>query len=599
MCGIVAAKLNSFDRGCRDFLEDGLQKVLHRGYDSWGYAIGCNSTFECIKQVGRPTDIRSDGYIGMAHTRWATNGVVSSSNAHPHEYNHYKNNWTQDDDGELKNSVYVVHNGIIKSENETAISAYLLDEYNYRDWQLDESQLTECDSSLLPALISLWWNEELSVHELSKYIKGCGAFVAIIIDNKTNIRAMFAYSDGSPLYLGTNESGDVFISSELDVLDGYATKFHKLNNDTLINIVNGADYSFWGEEVELNSVSTSLHSNDFMYNEIKEQAEIILKEKEDMTLDVFLSQQRPLEIVGCGSSYNVGLLGELLTDKIIGKSLIHTSYSSHLSHKNFISLNPNYLFISQSGETKDTIDAAYKIMQKLGKMEFEFRSFAITNNSNSTLARICGNHTCINAGKEVGVASTKTFFAAAKLFIDSLGINVSETTRQNIADFIRGFRLDKNLIKEVANYKHILFLGAGLYYPIALEAALKMKEVSYIHAEGMHSYEMKHGPIALIDDSTLSIFISSRNIIDVNQDISHNIMEILSRNGRVIEITDGRDTIEDPKYSKLQVPSISSCYYHQMLISLVVIQTLAYEVATLKGYDVDKPRNLAKTVTVN
>lgn len=613
MCGIVGYLGN---RDAYPILIKGLRRLEYRGYDSAGVAmISDDSQLNVYKTKGKVSDLEDyckdkdlSGHVGIAHTRWATHGEPSSRNAHPH-YSESKN-------------LAIIHNGIIENYNEIKRNL-IANGVHFR---------SDTDTEVLIQLIEYVQNKknldlltavQLSLHQV------IGAYAIAILDKK-NPNQIIAARKQSPLVVGIGDN-EFFLGSDASPIIEYTDKVVYLEdgNIAVMRLGEGLKVvNIFNRELnpEIQTVDLNLGQIEkggfphFMLKEIFEQPECLRNcmrgrvnvDNDKITLsaiidhkDVLLGAKRVI-IVACGTSWHAGLIGKYLIENFC-RIPVDVEYASEFRYSNpVVSDSDVVIAISQSGETADTL-AAVDIAKKKGAF-----IYGICNVIGASIPRATDTGSYIHVGPEIGVASTKAFtgqvtvlamFALAlakeknviddKVYSDAikelwsipekmktvLGLN------NRIADLSRIFTYARNF----------LYLGRGYCYPVALEGALKLKEISYIHAEGYPAAEMKHGPIALIDSDMPVVVIATHN--KMYEKILSNIQEIKARQGKVIAlVSKGDDTISRIADEVIELPDTMECF--ESLIDVIPLQLLAYHVAVCKGKNVDQPRNLAKSVTV-
>ena len=599
MCGIVGYIGNDY---AVPILLSALERLEYRGYDSAGIAIIENGKLVVEKRVGKIRELvralwgkNYKSNIGIGHTRWATHGAPSEVNAHPHT-----------DDG---NTFAVVHNGIIE---------------NYLDLKRELEEKghrfrSDTDTEVIAHLLAENYKGDLleSVLKTVKRLKGAFAFAVITIKEPDKI---IGVKKGSPLIVGIGR-GENFLASDIPAILPYTKNVISLDDGEVAVLTKDRVeiYNFEGLPVskEIFVVPWDLLSAEkggfkhFMLKEIFEQPKAITD-----TVGGFLSQDLsfPFDInsvnriitIACGTSYHAGLVGKYWIEKIAGipNEVVYASEFRYADTP--IDENTLVIAISQSGETADTRFAALSAKEKGASV------LAIVNVVGSSLDREADFTLYTHAGPEIGVAATKTF--TSQLAVLNLTAQLLARRRGKIdrEEFYR--RVEKlnevarkvekvlelsNRIAEIASeyrrFKNFLYLGRWLSYPIALEGALKLKEISYIHAEGYPAGEMKHGPIALIDENMPVVVIAPRD--RVYEKIVSNVEEVLSRKGRVLSVGFENDRLLAEKSEVLlPIPEVEEDY--SPFLTVVPLQLLAYHIADQLGLDVDQPRNLAKTVTV-
>ncbi|MBS0012268.1 MAG: glutamine--fructose-6-phosphate transaminase (isomerizing) [Bacteroidales bacterium] len=605
MCGIIGY---TGSRQVRDILIDGLLKLEYRGYDSAGIAIH-NGRMRVIKSPGKvsklvellPRNLRSN--TGIAHTRWATHGEPSEINAHPHTSGSGK--------------LVMVHNGII--ENAAEIETYLRDK--------GYSSISETDTEILLNLIDHEY--ELCEGDLLKALiktfeKVEGSYALAIIERDRPGRITMCRKD-SPLIMGIDDTG-FFVASDIYAVSDYTGRFvFPDNNDIIIaDRDEGARaYDGKGKEKALKISNFTVRKenpdrgsyNHFMQKEIFEQPHIISELAASLlsvngrsasghSLVEVLPRVRRITILGCGTSWHAGLIGRYLIEKHV-RIPVNVEYASEFRYRDPV-IEPDDLVISisQSGETADTI-AANKLALQGGAI-----TLGLLNVRNSSLDRDTHFQIYLEAGDEIGVASTKAYTAQivqlSRLTALLSGVRGNGSTSgemsRALADIAGSMQLvldNSEAISQLASRyafsDNFLFLGRGLNFPTALEGALKLKEISYIHAEGYPGAEMKHGPIALIDFKFPTLVVLTDR--ESRSKMLSNIKEIKARKGRVIAIINEDDEAAEQLVDDvIRVPSVPDIV--SPLISVVPLQLFAYYVALLRGCNVDQPRNLAKSVTV-
>lgn len=600
MCGIVAylGKNN-----CSANLIDRLLSLEYRGYDSSGVCYVSESDFKVYKAVGSVEALRKQvqtscirSYCGIAHTRWATHGKPSIANCHPHI--------TSD------NRIALVHNGII--ENYQELKTDLSKKYSF---------VSDTDSEVLLYLVyDTMILEDLSLFEATKLAleKVIGAYAIVLVD-KNNPYSLVCARKGSSLIVGIGDD-EYYVSSDKMGIDNNITNLIYLKENTVCEIndsitcydmTNGIEIDNEIEKVLDHRLPNSKGAYEFyMLKEIYEQSEAITRcisgriLKDSIKLGGLIGYENKLTsashitIVACGSSWNAGLIGKYYIEELTNIK-VSVEYASEYRYRNTShNLDDIVIGISQSGETADTIAALSKAKDHGACV------IGVCNVPNSTMTRITDCGIFLRSGVEVGVASTKTFcnqvlvLLLLALWIQQNQPKFNTEIRQEIIYAIRQLPalIDKTLncmgdligvVESYATMRDCLFLGRGYNYPIALEGALKLKEISYIHAEGYAAAEMKHGPLALIDEHTPTIVLA--NNISQYSKLQNNIQEIKARGGPVIVIGSNQDNdiVIPPTIDQLSP-----------FLSVVPLQLLSYYCAISRGLDVDKPRNLAKSVTV-
>ncbi len=607
MCGIVgyAGRPASVQ-----LLVDSLSRLAYRGYDSAGIAFQNGKGLEIYKTRGKINDLRHilpmpapSIRIGIGHTRWATHGAPSTGNAHPHTV-----------DG-----VTVVHNGII--ENHRTLRESL--ESNGSVF------LSQTDTEVIPHLIAQHLRSGIPIVDAilrtTTQLRGSYA-LAILYDGMPD--RIFALRNGSPLVLGIDENAH-YIASDVPAILPYTRRFVFLEDGQLA-ILKGAEIELKDlascESLPLDGRAVTVDwspamaekqgYDHFMLKEIYEQPQSVsntLREwiddmdrlLEDLGIAGSVKNLRRLHIAACGTSYHAGLVGRYLIEKFARIPVAVDIASEFRYMSPLLPKGTAFISITQSGETADTL-AAQREAKKLGAA-----TFTICNVVGSSSAREADSILYTRAGPEIGVASTKAFtaqLAALALLGIALGAKkgkISETEISTLKPFLlelpriieQTLRCDgavRAVAQDLKNARTILYLGRGISYPVALEGALKMKELSYIHAEGYPAGEMKHGPIALIEDSVPVVFLAT--VDGLHEKVLSNIEEVKARGGRVIAVTDAPAAFRGKADAIIVVPST-----HPVLVpfaTVVPLQLLAYHVAVLKGCDIDQPRNLAKSVTV-
>ncbi len=610
MCGIVGYV--GREHRAMDVLIDGLRRLEYRGYDSAGVAICDRGVIHVRRARGKLANLegilRDDpipGRVGIGHTRWATHGKPSELNAHPHR----------------AGSVAIVHNGIIE---------------NYRELrrELEEAGRTiqsETDTELIAHLIDMGIAEggdlPVAVRAACARLEGSYAFGALSSESPDHL--VVAKNGGSPMILGMGEKQS-FLASDIPAILPYTRKmmflddgeFAVLSEDGVQVIdAEGRPVDREVRPIHWDPVSAEKGGYDrFMQKEIFEQPRAIMdtigtrvhESESDIGLDgIDLSPARAesigrIHLVGCGTAYYACMVGKYLFEQIAGIST-EVDLASEFRYREPI-LDPSCLVIpvSQSGETADTLGAL-----RCGK-SFGSRVLSISNTRDSTIARESDDVLYTHAGPEIGVASTKAFttqIVALYILALKLGMARGRVARadasQRMRDLMRLPRLVERTLELDESIRAIaqkyfratdfLFLGRGIMYPIAMEGALKLKEISYIHAEGYAAGEMKHGPIALIDEDMPVVVIANRS--PVYEKVVSNLEQVRSRDGDVIAVVSEGDTEIASKVSEvIPIPDLGP--YLTTVLAVVPLQLLAYHVAVLKGTDVDQPRNLAKSVTV-
>jgi glucosamine--fructose-6-phosphate aminotransferase (isomerizing) len=607
MCGIVGyiGKKNAIP-----ILLEGLKRLEYRGYDSAGIACVKDKKIFVTKAVGKISSLEKkaqtfvvSGNPALGHTRWATHGEVSEKNAHPHL--------------DCQKKIAVVHNGIIEnfaelkekleakghrfaSETDTEVLAHLIEDHYKRD-------LKEAVRAALSEVVGTYGLAVISLDEPGKLV---------------------AARSGSPLVLGVGK-GEYSIASDATALIPYTRRVVYIDEGSIITLTceNFETVTLNNKFIQkkIEKIKWDMESAEkkefphFMLKEIFEEPDVVRRALAGRVIikkgaahlgglnmnDFELRKIKRILFIACGTAYYAGLVGKYMIEECSGTPC-DVEFASELRYKNLI-LDPDTLIfvISQSGETADTIAAMREIQQK------GFKVLGISNVVGSTIARESSGGVFIHAGPEIGVASTKAFLAQITVF----AILALEFGRIKILSEALGEKIAKSLvriplqimeileksggIKKIAhkylNYKNFLFLGRKLNYPIALEGALKLKEISYIHAEAYPAGEMKHGPIALIDRNFPTFAIVPRN--SVYEKTINNLLEIKARKGKIIAIA----TLGDKKIEKIVddvifIPKTDEIT--EPLLTSIPCQLFAYHVATLKNLDVDKPRNLAKSVTV-
>ena len=612
MCGIVAylGQQNAYE-----IIIKGLQRLEYRGYDSAGIALHQKGDIHVFKQKGKVKDLQNfiadkdtSSGLGIGHTRWATHGLPNDTNAHPHQSGNKQ--------------ISLVHNGIIENY------AVLKQELEQRGHQF----LSETDTEVLVHLIEdIQEKSKLSLFEavrvaLSEVV---GAYAIVVID-QANPNQLIAARKSSPLVIGIGED-EYFLASDATPIVEYTKNVIYLDDDeiALINLSEGLTLKTISNEIktpyiqELEMQLEALEKGGyehFMLKEIYEQPQSILDSMRGRisvnqshvglggikNYEEKLLNANRLIFVACGTSWHAGLVGEYLFEEI-ARIPVEVEYASEFRYRNpIINENDVVIAISQSGETADTL-AAIKIAK-----ERKATIIGICNVVGSSISREtdCGSYT--HAGPEIGVASTKAFTAQVTiltLMAMMIGkrkgtINADKFNRlvvemNTIPEKLKTVLKQDKLIEKIAKIYHestnALYLGRGINFPLALEGALKLKEISYIHAEGYPAAEMKHGPIALIDEEMPVFVIATKD--SSYEKIVSNIQEVKARKGKIIAIVSEGDTevkkiadhyIEIPKCDELLVP----------LLATVPLQLLSYHIAVMRGCNVDQPRNLAKSVTV-
>lgn len=627
MCGIVG--YIGF-REAYPILIKGLHRLEYRGYDSAGCALITNSdNLEIYKAKGKVADLEQEasgkdvgGTIGIAHTRWATHGAPSAVNAHPHV--------------SMSGDITLVHNGII--ENYATLRSQLAK----RGYQFQ----SQTDTEVLVQLID--YQQKLRQCSLSEAVRqalrlAIGAYAIAVIDRKTPDQ-LVAARKASPLAIGIGEDNkEFFLASDASPIAEYTKQIVYLNDDEVaivernkdLHVINlaGVDAPTEVKEVDLDlSMLDKGGYPHFMLKEIFDQPQVLRDcmrgriinnvyssetgQSHTATLDVVLSavkehrrellRARRIVIVSCGTSWHAALIGKQLIEHFC-RIPVEVAYASEFRYSDpVIESDDVVMAISQSGETADTL-AAIQLAREQGAFVY-----GIVNAVGSSIARNTDAGTYIHVGPEIGVASTKAFtgqVTVLTLFALSLGMYkgtadyaeyqevLEELTR--IPDKIEMVLKQNDKIKAIAQQytecRNFLYLGRGYNYPVALEGALKLKEISYIHAEGYPAAEMKHGPIALIDENMPVVFLTNHH--RRYQKVISNLQEVISRHGKIFAIIhEGDDQVKSMVSDYVEVPQTHSCL--TPLISVIPLQILSYHVAVARGLDVDQPRNLAKSVTV-
>jgi len=614
MCGIVGGVAN---KDITSFLLDGLYQLEYRGYDSSGLIVlSKNNVFNRLRSVGKVKNLADnlktkspaiEGNIGVAHTRWATHGKPSKNNAHPHI---------------SKNSVGLVHNGIIENyiqlKNDLLASGYSFTS------DTDTEVIAHAIDSSMKSCNTFLSSVQLAVKSFS------GSYGLGIISPKYP-NQIIATRKGSPLVIGIGEDGNYIASDQLALLP-ITNKFIFLEEGDVaeINIDKISIYDSEDNLVnrpikisKLKAGQTDLGDySHFMQKEIFEQPQAIrdtLESRITKTKVVVSSfgyrakeifnKVRQVQIVACGSSYNAGLVAKYWLEDI-AQIPCNVEISSEFRYRNPVILNDTlFVTLSQSGETADTVEAL-KIVKKING---NVSTLCISNSAESSLTRLSDLIFLTHAGPEIGVASTKAFtsqlvaLALLMTCIGKLQNKISINQEKQIVDglnrlpgLINKVLLQEQQIKNIAvNFKDkssALFLGRGTMHAIAIEGALKLKEISYIHAEAFPAGELKHGPIALIDKNMPVIAIAPNN--DLLSKLKSNLEEVKSRGSQMIVFEDENSEIQGMTGMKV-IPITSNLgRITAPIIFTIPLQLLSYHVALKKGTDIDKPRNLAKSVTV-
>jgi glucosamine--fructose-6-phosphate aminotransferase (isomerizing) len=625
MCGIVA-----YVGGRRAFpiLIKGLQRLEYRGYDSAGIGLIDESKIITYKQAGKVSDLLefigdsdTSGSVGIGHTRWATHGPPNQINSHPHS---------------SSNSQFsLIHNGIIEnysslkrvleekghvfeSDTDSEVLMHLIEDvYNNVKSKSDSDPKLDNDDNTLFKAIRIALNEVI------------GAYAIVVIE-EGNLDEIYAARKGSPLVIGIGNS-EYFVASDASPIieytdkviyleDGEVAKLNK-NQDVVIKTILNEDKSPYVQKLEQTLESIEKGGFDhFMLKEIFEQPKSITDTMRGRinpkTNDIILGGIKEFEsqivaaeriiIIACGTSWHAGLIGEYIIEDL-ARINVEVEYASEFRYKNPILTNKDIVIaISQSGETADTL-SALEIAKEKGAL-----TLGICNVVGSSITRVTSGGVYTHAGPEIGVASTKAFTAQVTV-LSLIALRFSQlkktVARENYNFLIKElFDIPKKIEKlldlndsimkiamEFKDASNFLYLGRGFNFPVALEGALKLKEISYIHAEGYPAAEMKHGPIALIDDEMPIVVIATRK--ENYEKIVSNIQEVKARGGKLIAIITEGDTevkliadycIEIPKCFRELTP----------LLTIIPLQLLSYHIALMRNCDVDQPRNLAKSVTV-
>ncbi|MBO7541571.1 MAG: glutamine--fructose-6-phosphate transaminase (isomerizing) [Bacteroidales bacterium] len=613
MCGIVGY-LGS--REAYPILIKGLHRLEYRGYDSAGIAlINKELDLSVYKTKGKVEDLENyvadkdvSGTIGIAHTRWATHGEPNSQNAHPH--------YSQS--GRLA----LIHNGII--ENYKVLKEELISKgYTFS---------SDTDTEVLIQLIEyMQMSHNTSIYEAVQLaLKNVIGAYAIAIIDKTNPNQLIAARKGSPLIIGVGDK-EFLIGSDATPIVEYTNKVIYLEEEEIAVMKRNGEISITNlsnvpqtpiiKTLELNlSQLEKANFPHFMLKEIFEQPEALRTsmlgrlnmESKTVRLsgiidhrDKFLKAKRII-ICACGTSWHAGLIGKYIIEELT-RIPVEVEYSSEFRYRNpVITKEDIVIAISQSGETADTL-AAIKLAKDNGAFVY-----GICNVVGSSIARASDTGSYLHVGPEIGVASTKAFTAQVTT-LTLIAMNIAEEkktiSKERIAELVEELQqipekinqtLQMNmrikLYAQIFTYaRNFIYLGRGFNYPVALEGALKLKEISYIHAEGYPAAEMKHGPIALIDEEMPVVVIAPKR--GMYEKVLSNIQEVKARKGKIISIvTKGDTAVKELSDFCLEIPDTEECFVP--ILSVVPLQLLSYHIAIAKGRNVDQPRNLAKSVTV-
>ncbi len=613
MCGIVGY---IGDKDAFPILIKGLRRLEYRGYDSAGVAlINSSGNLNVYKSKGKVDDLvafcadkNTTGTVGIAHTRWATHGEPSSVNAHPH-YSQSKN-------------LAIIHNGII--ENYASLRKKLMEKgITFR---------SDTDTEVLVQLIEyiqqrknldLLTAVQLALHEV------IGAYAIALLD-KRNPNQIIAARKQSPLVVGIGDN-EFFLGSDASPIVEYTDKVVYLEDGNIAVIRKGEDLKVVNiqnrlENPEIQTVDINLGEIEkggyphFMLKEIFEQPECLTNcmrgrvnvDTDNVVLSAVIDYKKQLLnanrfiIIACGTSWHAGLIGKQILESLC-RIPVEVEYASEFRYRNPVITSKDVVIaISQSGETADTL-AAIKLAKENGAF-----IYGICNAIGSSIPRSTDTGSYIHVGPEIGVASTKAFTGQVTvLSMLALALAKEKGTISNEAylSIVKELHAIPQKMEEVLKLndriadlsriftyaRNFLYLGRGYNYPVALEGALKLKEISYIHAEGYPAAEMKHGPIALIDSDMPVVVIATHNAM--YEKVLNNIQEIKARKGKVIAIvTEGDNTISRIADEVIELPDTIECL--EPLLSTIPLQLLAYHIAVCKGKNVDQPRNLAKSVTV-
>ncbi|KLO23901.1 MULTISPECIES: glutamine--fructose-6-phosphate transaminase (isomerizing) [unclassified Marinitoga] len=607
MCGIVGL-VGKKDVKVKDIIS-GLQKLEYRGYDSAGIAFSKNEHIELIKATGKISNLKDELndrinaniHIGIAHTRWATHGGVTDLNAHPHT--------------DCTGKIALVHNGII--ENFQELRKELIEKgHRFK---------SETDTEVIAHLIEEYYNGDLFKSVLSAIKRLDGAYAIGVIH--TDEKKIVSVRKGSPLVVAYNEDY-ALLASDITPLIKY-TKDVYFMNDNEIALLEAGKIEFYnidGEKIEKSPTHIDWDEQaaeksgyeHFMLKEMNEQPEALKSAitgrikngkpiiSEINNLKEFIKKDlQKIFIVACGTSYHAGMAFKYFMNKY-SRISVDIEVASEFRYMNpHVDQNTLVLAISQSGETIDTLEGIRIAKEKGAKV------ITISNVFGSTIPRESHGAIYMNTGPEIGVAATKTYTAQIAILY-ALGAKIIELTEglnNEIESILKGIeempeiykkvlKLNekiKELAREYSNYQHMMYIGRGFGYPTALEGALKLKEISYIHAAGYQAGELKHGPIALLDEQFPVFAIIPKD--SLYEKMKSNLMESKARNANIIAIsTEGNDEIKHLTDEYILVPKTHEALYP--LVMAPVIQLFAYNVAVLRKLDPDKPRNLAKSVTV-
>ena len=591
MCSIIGCIHNESSSGVANVLVESMGKMEYRGYDSVGIATLDDAEISLKKGVGKVSDVNRQlsldvlkGRIGIGHTRWATHGGVNESNAHPHVC--------------TRSEIAVVHNGII--ENHLSLKE-----------QLKKNGVvfkSETDTEVIPNLLSLSLLEERKIKnaviKTVSQLTGQYSFIAMLKDN-----SLIGVKNHEPLILGMGKDG-YFLSSDVLGFAKHVDKVIYLDDEQFV-IVNNNEYhiyDFDGNPVDLipTKISKTFENvekgnyDHFTLKEIHEQTTSVLNSG-TKSLDEFntfyniLKDSQRVYVTGSGTSYHSALVAKYLFPKIAGMSVEPIMSSEMKFFDDCFDEKSTLVAISQSGESADVLNAVEFAKEKKSKV------LSIVNTTTSSLVKASDSFIGLNCGYEVGVAATKSFtsqltilYRLLEKFDPSQNISSRLPLAVNaISEILENKNTVLEISKHLANIGNLYILGRGVHYPIAKECALKIKELSYVHAEGVATGELKHGPLALMDESTYVIVINPKDNPSTYADNISNASEIKSRGAKIIGVSNEPDQIYD---YWIPLPTVPSIFYP--LIETIPFQLMAYYLSLERGNDPDYPRNLAKCVTV-